>query len=504
MTAARYSASTVFNRAKAWQLVAAAHANCMGVALEDLQQQQLRGSADNKVDAAALAECKRRYDYAIGRLDAGGNIIRAADARKKAEARKTSSLATKTARQRYVPRAELVGHMEAWRQRLDMYTGAWYGQRVQELGEWLLLALHTYVPPLRRAMYMDLDVHDVVWDTDVNTWCIMVGHFFKTSKTASIDRVLLVESLVDPMAIYLRHRHVLNKGVGTAPAHAADANRALFVNKNRRRHSGTSMTGAFREFGGKQLGITAFGPHICRDIFATWYVMNHPHMGGHNVQVLAAQMATSVDMLDKHYLHLRGRANAIHMRAILDGRQDEEDDALDGGARHGVQQTMTAAQCKGILVAAAAAAGARRAVEELEVVARFRRPARGKKRKAQAAAHAREENQEIGAPNLPAANLPASTAAPSLVAFMRQCHVDGGGEQPRTVTAMDVVKYKFTYGVGAGASALNALVESGLVKHSTGKQLYSAQADALKKFKAFGYTAATGLAFMKQVRLGLG
>ena len=230
VTAARYSASTVFNRAKAWQLVAAAHANSMGVALEDLQQQQLRGSADNKVDAAALAECKRRYDYAIGRLDAGGNIIRAADARKKAEARKTSSLATKTARQR-----------------LDMYTGAWYGQRVQDLGEWLLLALHTYVPPLRRAMYMDLDVHDVVWDTDVNTWCIMVGHFFKTSKTASIDRVLLVESLVDPMAIYLRHRHVLNKGVGTAPAHAADANRALFVNKNRRRHSGTSMTGAFRE-----------------------------------------------------------------------------------------------------------------------------------------------------------------------------------------------------------------------------------------------------------------
>ena len=43
VVANRYSGSTVFNRAKAWQLVVAAYANQIGVQLEDLQQQRQQG-----------------------------------------------------------------------------------------------------------------------------------------------------------------------------------------------------------------------------------------------------------------------------------------------------------------------------------------------------------------------------------------------------------------------------------------------------------------------------
>ena len=517
VVAGKYSASTVFNRAKAWQLVVAAYANKIAVQLEDLQQQRqqqkLRGGAGSDVEAA-LAECTKQHAYATIRLNAAGHILRAADARKKSEQRQKSSMACKAEKQRYVPHTTLVKGMEEWRRTLDMSGRVQYAQQVQELGEWLVVALHTFLPPLRREMYIALDVHDVEWDTDLDTWCIMVGHFFKTSKTAAIDRVMVVEKLVEPMAIYLRHRHVLNQRVDAAPQHSADANRALFVNTQRRRHSGTSMSGVFRHFGGKHLGIAAFGPHICRDIFATWYVTSNPVLRGHNVQALAAQMATSVEMLDKHYLHLRGRANAKRILAILEGRDDEVDAALTFGAHEAGQRTMSVAAYKEIRRAAAAAAGARRALEQLHVVARFTvtaRARRGTKRKARDVGTAEGKRNEAKAPSLradvgTAEGKQNEAKAPSLLAFMRKCHADGGGGQQRqTVTAMDVVRYKWSYGARPGVAALNAVsntpVEHGcaFMKPGAGKQLYSAQANALANFKLRGHTAATGLAFMKQV-----
>ena len=270
VVANRYSGSTVFNRAKAWQLVVAAYANQIGVQLEDLQQQRqqqqrLRGSTDIELEAA-LAEANEQYGYATMRLNAAAHIVRAADGQKKMEQRERSSLAAKVEAQRYVPHAKLVEGVEKWRQALNLSARPWFAQRVQELGEWLLVALTVFVPPLRREMYMKMDVHDVKWDTELDTWCIMMTHFFKTAQTAVIDRVLLVETLVEPMATYLRHRHVLNQRVGTDPRLAAEANRALFVNSQQRRHSGTSMSGVFRHFGGRYLGLASFGPHICRDI----------------------------------------------------------------------------------------------------------------------------------------------------------------------------------------------------------------------------------------------
>ena len=196
VVAGKYSASTVFNRAKAWQLVVAAYANKIAVQLEDLQQQRqqrqqqkLRGGAGSDVEAA-LAECTKQHAYATIRLNAAGHILRAADARKKSEQRQKSSMACKAEKQRYVPHTTLVKGMEEWRRTLDMSGRVQYAQQVQELGEWLVVALHTFLPPLRREMYIALDVHDVEWDTDLDTWCIMVGHFFKTSKTAAIDRVI--------------------------------------------------------------------------------------------------------------------------------------------------------------------------------------------------------------------------------------------------------------------------------------------------------------------------
>ena len=486
VVAAEYSASTAFNRAKAWQLVVAAYANRVGVRVEDLQQQRLRSSAGSKVEAA-LAESSKQYAYAKGRLNAAGNIVRAADSDKKSQQRSRSSLDAKKQKQRFAPYDELYDAMEKRRKALNLYSGSWYEKRVQALGEWLLVALHTYVPPLRREMYIVLDVHDVVWDAELNTWCIMVGHFFKNATTAAIDRVLVVESLVEPLAIYLRHRHLLNQDVGAVPEHAEEANRALFVNMQRRRHSSSSMSGVFKSFGAKYLGITAFGPHICRDIFASWYVGMHPNMRGVQVQALAAQMATSVEMLEKHYVHLRGRANARRMQAALNGLGDEVDVVVQHGAVEDVPRTLSVAQIKGALAAAVAAAGARRALQKRKEVTRFRAST---KRKASDAVTREEKREDVRG------------TSPTLLAFVRQSHVDGGGGgQQQSVTAMDIVRYKWTYGGDAGCIAVKAVADAchEFIQPGTGLQLYRAQADALKKFKHCGLTPATGLELMRQV-----
>ena len=119
VVAAEYSASTAFNRAKAWQLVVAAYANRVGVRVEDLQQQLLRSSAGSKVEAA-LAASSKQYAYAKGRLNAAGHIVRAADSDKKSQQRSRSSLDAKKQKQRFAPYDELYDAMEKRRKVLNL------------------------------------------------------------------------------------------------------------------------------------------------------------------------------------------------------------------------------------------------------------------------------------------------------------------------------------------------------------------------------------------------
>ena len=200
----------------------------------------------------------------------------------------------------------------------DSIMSTWRGDRacVASLGEYILLCLTVVIPPVRKSMYLDLAVHGIHWDSVRMRWYIMLPTRFKNSVSSAVDRLALVSRLVEPMALYLRHRHVLRCLPGAVNVAMHEA--TLFVRKDGTRHSPESALGIFREFGRKYCGITALGAHILRDHFITHYCRDRPDISREELSMVATQMGTTSSMLLKHYLHLMGEATANAVADLLD------------------------------------------------------------------------------------------------------------------------------------------------------------------------------------------
>lgn len=278
---------TYFNRCKAWQYVAGAAWNDAVQRRDRAKQAALAG--DN--NGAVVRRLAHVADLAEGRYHEVTAVVARCSSNKKDYEREAASAERKALHHRLVELGELVKGLKA------MYTGLRLGnaqldaKQVQQLGEYLLIAFAVFIPPVRKAMYIDMDVHDVVWSRELDTYVVKVTDFFKTHRTAAIDRVVVVEQLVEPLARYLAARRTLRPVIGTlAKVHWQNSARALFVNKHHRRHSSTSALGVVKAFGRKYCRLSALGLHIMRDIFTTSFYRTRPHLDSLKWEAIAAQV----------------------------------------------------------------------------------------------------------------------------------------------------------------------------------------------------------------------
>ena len=237
--------------------------------------------------------------------------------------RAAASLVNKQRAGRFAPYAQVVkGVYNEWNEMHEhletLGTGRHPSKKtVAKFGKWLLIALITLSPPVRKQMYADLRIDAVTWSKAAGRFRIQVPWDFKTSVSSSITHVELSQLLTKPMARWLQHRHMLNIISGVD---AARNNVLLFVNQ-RGTSIADSVLASFKSFGFKHVRIASLGVHIMRDVFVTWFSQAHPDADRTLFAAVATTMATSVDMLLKHYMHLLGEACATRIANMLDELQ---------------------------------------------------------------------------------------------------------------------------------------------------------------------------------------
>ena len=211
----------------------------------------------------------------------------------------------------------VAGVYKEWESLLAEKTSPVSKRWVGRLGEWLLLALVTLSPPVRRKMYSDLLVDDVCWNAAARRFKILVPIKFKNSTQSNISHVEVSNKLTKPMKLWLRYRHILNQTKGPKAAHH---NARLFVNRNGRNVHG-AMSRIFMSFGFRHCEIARLSPHIMRDIFITFFLESNPSLDRATLAAVATAMSTTVTMLFRHYAHRVGERAASLVADILDGTE---------------------------------------------------------------------------------------------------------------------------------------------------------------------------------------
>ena len=416
----------------------------------------------------------------------------------------------------------------------DSIMSTWRGDRacVASLGEYILLCLTVVIPPVRKSMYLDLAVHGIHWDSVRMRWYIMLPTRFKNSVSSAVDRLALVSRLVEPMALYLRHRHVLRCLPGAVNVAMHEA--TLFVREDGTRHSAASALGIFREFGREYCDITALGPHILRDHFITHYCRDRPDITKEELSMVATQMGTTSSMLLKHYLHLMGEATANAVADLLDDKvekvlhdmpraaparaavdMDIADVFFDARRRvrqpNGdavvVQQQLEAVKLQPSSVYEGIVERLRREMPPLPrtvsdgsfiimdggvavPAAKPQKPRRSKKQRGKRkSASLQQAGESKAAPPAQAPKKPRGSIVDAVVSYLvdRQQAADKG-QQCQRVTVMDILEYKASNCVrtitkqqyGEIASQLMTMGSKFYVRSTTGQKLYTAVADEKK------------------------